>query len=102
MSFTTRAIDTMDALRGAATDATAAIDIAEDFCRHVGLDRLNTAFGTSHASVGDFTNEQKAQVFVQVMYQLGKRVLREQAFAASLAAANQTAEAAAATAEAKL
>jgi len=101
-TYPQRAIAVMDALRDAPTSIEQATEIAEAFCRHVGVPRLQAAFGSAITSVDDLTPAQKSQVFVELMLRLGKRVLRAEAQNAVRDQAEADAETAANTAELKL
>jgi hypothetical protein len=101
-TYSQRALAVMDALRDASTDTAQATNIAEAFCRYVGLDVLQQVFGPGITSVADLTPAQKSQVFVEMMLRLGKRVLREEAAQTVEAQADVDAAAAAAAAESSL
>jgi hypothetical protein len=101
-TYTQRALAVMDALRDAQTSTEQATNIAEAFCRHVGLTKLQEVFGPGITSVSDLTPAQKSQVFVEMMLRLGKRVLREEAAQEIESQAAEDAAAAAAVAESSL
>jgi hypothetical protein len=98
-TYSQRALAVMDALRDASTSAEQATNIADAFCRYVGLEVLQQVFGPSITSVADLTAAQKSQVFVEMMLRLGKRVLREEAEQAVLTQAEADAATSADAAE---
>jgi len=101
-TYTQRALAVMDALRDAPTSTGQATNIAEAFCRHVGLPALQQVFGPGITSVSDLTPAQKSQVFIEMMLRLGKRVLREEAEQAVLNQAAGDAATAGSAAEVEL